>query len=259
MLAVIGDYILHRLDVIVEQAALLCKTVATIWTEWGEGGRVVRNVVKRQVLFTGVEAVKIITITAVMLGVATIVELITEVPRLSGESYIGPVLVAVVVRELGPLLTAFIIIGRSGTAIATEIGNMVFNHEVAAVDAMGIDPLRFIVLPRLIGVTTATVGLGFLFVMVALAGGYAFARVLIHYPFVVYLADLRESLGPWDVGLCFIKCLVFGVIIATICCYRGFSVKISSHEVPQVTIKAVVGCIYACFIVNIIITGLFYL
>lgn len=259
MHAVIGAYILKRLNSAVEQSALLCKTVATLWTERGCGSAIVREMTKRQVLFTGIEAIKIIFITAMIFGVATIVELITEVPRVSGKSYIGPVLVAVVVRELGPLLTAFIVIGRSGTAIATEIGNMIFNHEVEAVDAMGIDPLRFIVLPRLIGVTSATIGLGLLFVVVALAGGWGFARLLIHYPFVAYLADLRESLGPFDVLICFIKCASFGVIIATICCYRGFSVKFSSHEVPQVMIKAVVGCIYACFIVNIIITGFFYL
>lgn len=259
MLAVIGHYISGRLNTVVEMASLLCKTVSTTWSEWGCGSRVVRDVIGRQVLFTGVEAIKIITVTSMILGVATIVELITEVPRVSGESYIGPVLVAVVVRELGPLLTAFIVIGRSGTAIATELGNMIVNHEVEAVDAMGIDPLRFIVLPRLIGVTSATVGLGLLFVVVALLGGWLFARFLIYYPFIAYLADLRESLGPWDVALCFIKCASFGIIIAVICCYRGFSVKLSSHEVPQVTIKAVVGCIYACFLVNIIITGFFYL
>lgn len=259
MLGIVGGYLKNRCNIVVEQASLFCRAVATAFTERKRGGNVVREVTYRQILFTGVEAIKIVFIIALILGVATIVELTTQVPRIAGQTMVGTVLVAVVVRELGPLITAFIIIGRSGTAIAAEIGNMMVNHEIEAIDSMGIDPMRFIVLPRILGVTLAAMGLGLFFVVTALAGGFFGSRFLIDYPFVVYLSDLGNALGFWDVVVCFTKCALFGVVIATVCCYRGFSVKFSSHEVPQVVIKAVVACMYTCFLINIIVTGLFYL
>ena len=259
MLEAVGKIVKKKVNSVVMQSSFFCRALATFWTEKNDGKKIVLNVIFKQVLFTGVEATKIIIIIALILGAASIVQIITLVPRVGGESYIGPVLVAVVVRELGPLITAFIIIGRSGTAIATELGNMMVNNEPQALESMGIDPLRFIVLPRIIGVTTAAVGLGLLFSVVALLGGYGFSRFLVNYPFVVYLDDLGKALSFWDVVVGFIKCASFGVIIATMCSYYGFNVKVSSHEVPQMMIKAAVGSIYACFIVNIFITVLFYI
>ena len=259
MISKFNKFIYRRINILVEQSSLFCRSMTTIWTERHVGSKTIRDVVFRQILFTGIEALKIIVIIALAIGAVTIVEIITQLPRVGGQSYIGPVLVSVVVRELGPLLTAFIIIGRSGAAIATEIGNMMVSHEVQAIDSMGINPLRFIVMPRIVGVTVALVGLGLVFTVMALIGGYAFSRFMIEYPLVVYLADLGKSLKVIDILVGLIKCFSFGVIISTVSCYWGFSVKFSSHEVPQMMIKAAVTCIYMCFIANIIITALFYI
>lgn len=240
-------------------SALFVEAIRVAFSEIGHGDRVVWNVAMRQILFTGVEAMRVVGAIAMLLGGAVIIETYSLLPKVGGGGQIGTILVAVIVRELGPIITAFIVIGRSGTAISTEIGYMMVNHEIQALDMMGIDPLRFVVLPRIIGVSVAIVCLSFFFNIMALFGGYLFARFIVHYPFVVYIHDLAGALGFWDIAVSGIKCLLFGLIVATISCYRGFSVRFSFTEIPQVTTRAVVLSIYLCFIVNIIVTAFFYM
>lgn len=258
-LGVVGSAISKPFSSLIDLSALFVEAMKAVYSERGHGGKIVLNVTLRQILFTGVEALKIITVIALLLGGAVIIETYTQIPKVGGESLIGSILVLVVVRELAPLLTAFIIIGRSGTAISTEIGYMMLNHEIQAIEMMGINPLRFIVLPRLIGVATAIFCLSFYFNIVALLGGYGFARFIVQYPFSAYITDLGSALGIWDIAVSGIKCLLFGLIVSLICCYKGFSVRYSFTEIPQVTTKAVVDSIYLCFIVNILITALFFI
>ena len=255
----VGSQVIKVSSPVLDMSALLLESLKVALTERGHGDRIILNATLRQILFTGVEALKVITIIALLLGGAVIIESYTLLPKYGGESILGNIFVVVVIRELGPILTAFIVIGRSGTAISTEMGYMMVNNEVQALEMMGINPLRFLVLPRIIGVAAAIFCLSFYFNVVALFGGYLFSRFIVDYPFNLYVADLSNALGFWDVAVSGIKCLLFGVIVALICCFRGFSVRFSFTEIPQVTTKAVVLSIYLCFAVNIIITAFFYI
>lgn len=255
----IGALAIRPLSQVLDLSALFVEAVKVLATERGRGTRMVVDVILRQILFTGVEALRIVTGIALLLGGAVIFEVFTQVPRVGGEGLVGTILVVVVVRELAPILTAIIVIGRSGTAISTEIGYMMVNHEVQALEMMGINPLRFVVLPRLVGVAVAIFCLSFYFNVVALFGGYLFARFIVDYPFSTFVADLTQSLGFWDVMVSGIKCLLFGVIVALVCSWRGFSVRVSFTEIPQVTTRAVVLSISLCFVINILVTALFFL
>ena len=255
----IGAAVQRPLDSAVEMATLFTEAFRTAWNERGPSDGIILDITLRQIYFTGIQAMKIVTVVALLLGGAVIIEAFTQLPRVGGESMIGSILVVVVVRELGPILTAIIVIGRSGTAISTEIGYMMVNHEMQAVSMMGVNPLRAVVLPRIIGVAAAIACLSFYFNIVALFGGYLFARFIVHYPLHRYIADLSGALGFWDVAVSGVKCLLFGVIVAVVCCRRGFSVKFSFTEIPQATTGAVVTCLYLCFIVNVAITAFFYI
>src|SRR3989338_2354507 len=259
MFEALGRSLLKSFSAPLMMSTMFCDALKTAWTERGKSDKLVWNVIFQQILFTGVEAMKVVTIIALLLGFVTIIQTVTQLPKVGGEALIGKMLVLVVVRELGPMLTAFIIIGRSGTAIAIEIGNMIVNHEIEAIEMMGINPLRFIVLPRLIGVTIAVACLSLYFTIVALFGGFLFSKFFTFYPFPVFLDHLGSAFGVWDLTVNIMKCTLFGVIVAAICCYRGFTVKFSSTEVPQVTTKAVVGSIYVCFLINAVITAFFYI
>jgi len=212
----------------------------------------------KQVFFTGVQALPVIALVALALGAIAIVQSLTQLPRFGGETFVGQILITVIVRELGPILTGFIVIGRSGTAITTEIGNMVVHHEIEALEAMGIDPIRYIVLPRVFGVTASLMALNIYFDIFALGGGFLVSKMVLITSLSVFLREIISSMVIADVIVSLLKGFVFGILISSICTFRGFSVRISSTEVPQMTSKAVVGSITALFIADGIITFIYY-
>ncbi len=212
----------------------------------------------KQVFFTGVQALPVIALVALALGAIAIVQSLTQLPRFGGETFVGQILITVIVRELGPILTGFIVIGRSGTAITTEIGNMMVQHEIEALEAMGVDPIRYIVLPRVFGVTASLVALNIYFDIFALGGGFLVSKMILVTSLSVFLREIVSSMMIADVIVSLLKGFVFGILISSICTFRGFSVRISSTEVPQMTSKAVVGSITALFIADGIITFIYY-
>src|ERR1041384_3815843 len=127
--------------------------------------RLVHGIMLTQVMFTGVQALSLVSAIAMLIGASIIIQTNMMMPA-DGE-LIGRVLVAVVLRELAPLITAIVVAGRSGTAIATELGNMKVNSEVLALSSLGVDPMRYVVLPRMIGCVVSVVALMIYFSIVS--------------------------------------------------------------------------------------------
>jgi phospholipid/cholesterol/gamma-HCH transport system permease protein len=217
------------------------------------------RVIARQVLFTGVDALPVVSLIALMIGLIIIIQAGTTLPKLGTGELLARIVVVTVVRELGPLLTAFIVVWRSGTAMATELGNMQVGQEIAALDSMGISLTRFIVMPRLVGTILAMICLTIYFDMVAVVGGFLMAKVKLTIPFSVYLAEIAKSLSLAEVLITVIKSALFGMTIAVICCHHGLSVVRSTTEVPQQTTKAMLNTVTACLLLDILVTIGFYL
>ncbi len=223
------------------------------------GGRKARvNVLFKQVLFTGVDALPVVALVSLAIGGIAIIQSLTYLPKFGGESFIGNILITVIIRELGPLLAGFIVIGRSGTAITTEIGNMVVSHEVEALESMGVDPVRYIVIPRVFGCTVSLIALNVYFDIFAIIGGFLVSKLVLVTSLTVFLERILESMVLSDITISLLKGMIFGILISLVCTYRGFSVKISSTEVPQQTTKAVVQAITALFLADGIITFIYY-
>jgi phospholipid/cholesterol/gamma-HCH transport system permease protein len=216
------------------------------------------SVLFKQVFFTGVQALPVIALVALALGAISIIQSLTQLPKFGGETFLGKILITVIVRELGPILTGFIVIGRSGTAITTEIGNMVVQHEIEALEAMGIDPVRYLVIPRVFGVTASLVALNIYFDIFALVGGFLVSKTVLLTSFTIFLREIVSSMVVTDIAVSLFKGFIFGILVSIICTFRGFSVKLSSTEVPQMASKAVVGSITALFIADGIITFIYY-
>src|SRR5690606_2561331 len=140
--------------------------VASVGAPGAGARRIVRAVTLGQILFTGVQAVGLVSAIGLLIGATLVIQTSLMVPAADGD-LLGKILVAVVLRELSPLITAIIVAGRSGTAIATELGNMKVHQEVLALVALGVDPPRFIVLPRLIATVLSVVALMVYFSVVA--------------------------------------------------------------------------------------------
>ncbi len=219
--------------------------------------RVVRRIALAQVLYTGVHAVTLISVIGLLIGGTLIIQTHLMAPAAGGEM-LGTILVAVVVRELAPLVTAIVVTGRSGTAIATELGNMKANSEVAALASMGIDPAHYIVLPRLIGATVSVLVLTVYFAFVAILGGYAVSLLIASPSFTAIQAGASRTLMLADLPLFLAKAGGLGALVGWLPCHYGLSVKSSPTEVPQQASRAVVRCMGACVAYNLVVTAGFY-
>ena len=225
-----------------------------------KGFSLVFEITLRQVYFTGVQALRVVAVISLALGTVIIVQIGTQLSFLGGGvEFIVPILVLILFRELGPLLTAIIVIGRSGTAIATELGNIVIAHELEAIEVMGINPVYFIVAPRIIGVTVAVICLTIIFISTGLLGGFWVSKLILPITFDAFLRELEVALSAADLLAGFLKSLIFGVLIALTCTYYGLTVRYSSIEVPQAATRGVVSAMLFCFATNALLTVLFYL
>ncbi len=221
--------------------------------------RTILNVVSSQIYFTGFQALPLISILALACGSIVIMQSTSQLSLLGGGNLVGPLLVTVILREVGPLMTALVVVARSGTAVATELGNMKANQEISALESMGINPLSYVVFPRMLGGIVSVLTLAFYFNVIALIGGFIITQFTQHMPLSYYMATLANSLTIEDFWIFMLKNTFSGAIIFTICCHQGLQVHSSPHEVPQVTTKAVVNSIIYVVSFNMIVTILFYL
>ncbi|MCK9211584.1 MAG: ABC transporter permease [Ignavibacteriaceae bacterium] len=221
--------------------------------------KITRLILIRQILFTGFEALGLITFVAIAVGGIIILEGSAILPDFGQSKLLYTILVIIILRELGGLLTAFIIIARSGTAIAAELGNMVVNQEVESLVSFGISPVLYLVVPRVLGVVLSMIALNIYFNVAALAGGWFMAYLFAPIPLLDFLNKLFSEISVNDIASSFIKSLLFGFVIAVVSSYQGLQVSFASTEVPQRTIKAVVLSLIWVILFDIIITAIMYL
>jgi phospholipid/cholesterol/gamma-HCH transport system permease protein len=244
-----------RAVALVELAVLLGVTLRALGRRPLEGIAELRALTARQIVFTGWDAIPLIALIALSIGVVVVMQAATFLPELGGEALIGRILVLVVLKELGPMLAAFVVIGRSGAAMTIELGYMQVQGEVEALVTMGIDPLKLLVAPRILGGALSVLCLTVVFDVVALLGGFAFATFAGR-SFGSLVANLVGAMAPRDLAVGAAKAVAFGVIIATVACREGLSVRRSITEVPQATIRAVVGSLFYCMATSVVLTVL---
>src|SRR5690606_22072119 len=223
----------------------------------GRAGReVALRIAVRQVFFTGFAALPLVSVIALLVGGTMIVQaqLAVALPA----DVLGTVLVLVVLREIAPLTTAMLIAGRSGTAIATELGNMRANHEVLALLSLGIDPYRFVVFPRLVGTVVSVLVLTVYFGALAVIGGWLASVTLGGLPFEAMQGGFVNALRPADIPLFLVKGCGLGILVGWLCCHYGLEVRSSPTEVPRRASQAVVNTMLACVLFNTFSTLIFY-
>jgi phospholipid/cholesterol/gamma-HCH transport system permease protein len=216
------------------------------------------KVLVMQILFTGVEALRISAVTAIAIGAA--INLIgTSLLAEFGQSQVMyTMLIIVITRELGPLLTAFIVIARSGTAIATELGGMVVAHEMEAYVSVGINPIAYLAAPRFLGVVISMLVLTVYFNLFGLLGSFAVVQLIKPIGIEEYFRNLAAVLRPGDLGMGLLKAFVFGVIVSVVSLYRGFSVERSTTEVPVAGIRAVGSSFMLVILADVVLTTIQY-
>jgi len=241
--------------------AAVAWSVVAVSFKIGTWRRTVRDVLARQILFTFVEAIRFVSLLALLIGVSVVVQTQVWLTRVGQSGLLGPVLVAVIIRELGPLLVNFIVIGRSGAAVATELGNMNVAGEVRVLDAQGLDPFIYLVWPRVVGMAVSVFCLSIVFIVVSFVSGYLSGILMGANPGQpgLFIESVFKALQPADVTNLVAKTLVPGLLTGVICCTEGLRVSMAITGVPQATTRAVVRSVTALFIVSAIVSVLTYL
>lgn len=216
----------------------------------------VRDVLARQIYFTGVGALGITCVGGLMVGISVIAQAGVWLARFDQSAFFGPLVANVVIQNLGPLLVNFFIIGRSGTAITTELANMAVHHEIEVLDGQGVDPFVYLIVPRVIGVAVSVVCLTILFVAVALLGGYFFG-VALQIPALggsQFSSGVFNSLGLSDMILFLAKTIIPGLVTGAVCCVYGLRVEPVLTAVPQAGTRAVVASVWAMFVLSALVS-----
>jgi phospholipid/cholesterol/gamma-HCH transport system permease protein len=229
------------------------EAVASLRTLPGAGRRVAGRVLLNQLRFTALEAVGLIVLLSGILSYLTISATVAQLDKVGASELIGRLMVVAIVRELGPLLTALAVVGRSGTAITAELATNTVLGEVRALEAMGIDPFHYLVLPRLFGCVVSVVILMVLFDVVAIGGGYMAAGFIAGMSLSRYLGIVVANLTTQDVVLTLVKGLLFGLVIGILPSYEGLGVRRGPTEIPQAVIRGTVGSIAIIFVLAALI------
>ncbi len=254
-----GGYLVERWRFLRHLAAVAAAVTAASFRR-GTFRRTVRNVLARQVLFTGYEAVRFVSLLAFLIGISVVVQAQVWLVRAGQAALLGPVLVMVVIREIGPLLVNFVVIGRSGTAIATELGNMKVSGEVKVLDSLGLDPFIYLVVPRVLGVVISVFCLTILFITVSFGSGYLSGVILgaSTGSWRFFVRSVFGAVAPEDIFNLLAKTLVPGLLTGVICCTEGLGVSRAITEVPQAATRAVVRSVTALFLSSVIISVFTY-
>ena len=196
-----------------------------------------------------------------LIGVSIVAQANLWLRTLGQTHLLGPILVTVIIRELGPLLSNLVVIGRSGTAIATELANMKVNGEVELLDAMGLDPFVYLVIPRVLGFAVSVFCLTVLFLVVSLTSGYVVSILINARPLrpFQFMETLGASLKPGDSILLLVKTILPALVAGAICCTEGLSVSNSVTDVPKATTSSLQRSAFMLFLISAMASFLSYL
>jgi phospholipid/cholesterol/gamma-HCH transport system permease protein len=221
----------------------------------------VRKAFARQVLAIGVEPLGFIGAVAVFVGMSVVVQLTYWTGEVGQSQLLGPLLAAVVARELGPVLINLIVIVRSGSAMTTELGVLKISGDVRALEAQGNDPFLHLVIPRLLGMVVSTLCLTIVFILVAFASGYLFAAWTGQGSgdLLLFADTVSGAVQPKDVFNILAKCILPALFASASCCIGGLGIGSSDEEIPRATQRALTRSVAGLFVISAVVSLLTYL
>jgi phospholipid/cholesterol/gamma-HCH transport system permease protein len=211
----------------------------------------------RHVYETGITAIPIVALIAFLISVIVAYIGAQQLSRFGADIFVVDLVTIAVLREMGVLLTAIIVAGRSGSAFAAEIGVMQLNEETDALRAMGMNPIELLVVPRVLALIIVLPLLTVIADAMGLAGGGLLSLIDLNIPLPQFTYRLRESLGPTTFWSGLIKAPVFAALIAMVGTYRGMQVRDSARELGRLTTVAVVQSIFMVILADALFAVLF--
>jgi phospholipid/cholesterol/gamma-HCH transport system permease protein len=226
-------------------------TLGVILTRFRAARQVIRPRILQETARAGLRLLPMFLFLSAALGLVVIGQTVSWLTRVGAINFLGTVMVIVVVRELGPLVTALMVLARIGTANVIELGTARAMGEVEALEALGIDPVHYLVVPRVVGMALGVFALTVYLIIGALLSGYLWAFIQdVPLRPGEYLRQLASALSGLDFALLAVKTLAFGSIIALVTCYHGLAQPLRLEEVSHATVTAVAQSVIACVLVD---------
>jgi phospholipid/cholesterol/gamma-HCH transport system permease protein len=211
-----------------------------------------------QAMAVGVGALPILTLISFFIGVILALQGAYELRKFGALNYVSSAVAISVTRELGPLITAIVVIGRSGSAFAAEIGTMKVTEEIDALETMALDPVQFLVTPKFLAMAAMLPCLTIWADTMGVFGGALFGVTGAGFTFDRYMRATLEALEMRDLTTGLIKSVVFGGTITAVGCYEGFCTGAGAEQVGRSTTASVVTSIFLVIAVDLVFTALFY-
>ncbi len=211
-----------------------------------------------QALQAGNRSLPLVGLLAALIGMILALQSAEQLKRFGAVELVADLVSISVTRELAPLITAILVAGRVGSAMAAELGTMKVSEEIDALTVMGIDPGSLLVLPRLVGLLVALPCLTVFADLLGIAGGMVVAVSLLDLPAGAYLRDCLDSLAMEDLWGGLLKAALFAVVVGLICCERGLTTQGGAEQVGRSTTSAVVRSIVMILIVDLVVTAALY-
>ena len=211
-----------------------------------------------QMVKIGVEALTMSSLTGFSVGLTLAMQSAKELMKLGAAEYVPDLVSLTLLRELGPVLIAVIVIGRSGSAVTAELGTMKVSEEIEALSVMGINPVRYLIIPRFIAMLIMLPVLTILGDFVAMFGAWLICWITLDMSVANYIIHSIERATNWDLYVGIIKAFVFAWLIITVACNAGLEVKGGAAGVGKATTNSVVYSLLAMLVANAILTGVFF-
>ncbi len=212
----------------------------------------------RQMVFIGVRAAPMVALTAFSVGVTLAMQAAHSLQQLGAEIYVPDLVMVTLLREMGPVLIAVIVIGRSGSAVAAELGTMKVSEEIEALEVMAINPVQYLVVPRFLAMLVMLPALTIFGNYIGVFGGWAVCTFALDFNTAGYVLRALQSADTWDLYSGMIKSAVFAWIVITIACNAGLHVEGGAEGVGQATTASVVQALLAMLVTNAVLTGIFF-
>ncbi len=207
---------------------------------------------------TGADALGIVVMINGLMGLILAFQMGAQMRQYGADTYVADVVGMSIIQELGPLMTAILVCGRSGSAFAAEIGTMKVNEEVAALDTMGLERTRFLVMPKMVALLLMMPLLVVFADLAGVFGGMVIGTTYLDQPIGVYLGNTIARIGLWDVGQGLIKGEAYAIVIAAVGCLRGLQTGKGAQGVGVSATSAVVSGIFLIIVVDAILTVIFH-
>src|SRR6267142_2696502 len=212
-----------------------------------------------QAMAVGIGALPILSLISFFIGTILALQAAYELRKFGALQFVASAVAISVSRELGPLMTAILVIGRSGSSFAAELGTMKVNEEIDAMETMALDPIRFLVAPKLFAMLLMMPCLAIWADFMGVLGGSVFGIIAAGFTLKTYIIATLDALVLRDVVTGLVKSLMFGIVITTVGCQEGLRTGLGAEEVGRSTTSAVVKSIFLVVMVDLVFTALFYL